>query len=98
MLPENFKVISEGIEDLSSKNCHLPKNDKFPTELAAILDIGKWRKTIAHNGKVLAMFPENFKAIGQGVQELSSGNCSNTQQFANFPTKWHLAAILDFGK
>ena len=85
MLPENFKVISEGIQDLSSKNCHLPKNDKFPTELAAILDIGKWRKTIAHNGKVLAMFPENFKAIGQGVQELSSGTAAIHNNLPIFP-------------
>ena len=38
------------------------------------MDFGKCQKTIAHNGKVLAMFPENFKAIGQGVQDLSSGN------------------------
>ena len=56
---------------------------KWPT--AAILDFGKCRKTIAHNGKVHAMFPENFKAIGPGVQELSSGNAELLQYTTKMP-------------
>ena len=60
-----------------TQNCsNTQQNANFPRKwhLAAILDFGKCRKTIAHNGKVLAMIPENFKAIGQGVQKFSSGN------------------------
>ena len=40
MFPKIFKAISQGIQELLPKNCNLQKNDKFPTLLAAILDIG----------------------------------------------------------
>ena len=40
MFSQTFKAISQGIRELLPKNCNLQKNDKFPTLLAAILDIG----------------------------------------------------------
>ena len=75
IIPDNFKANGQGVQE--SGNCsNTQQNANFPRKwhLAVILDFGKCRKTVSHNGKVLAMFHENFKAIGQGVRELSSGN------------------------
>ena len=71
MFPENFKAIGPGVQELSSGNSELLKYTtkcQFSKKMASggpswILENAE--KTIAHNGKVPAMFPENFKAIGQ---------------------------------
>ena len=83
-IPENFlspQIFFLALNCLKQKVA-LKKSDrnffpKWPT--AAILDFRKCRKTIAHNAIVHAMFPENLKAIGQGVQELSFGNAELLQ-------------------